>query len=93
MALGKKTGGGSRKGKVNKATKDVRAAIAQLAELNVAKVQEWLDRVAQVDPDKALDLYFKMIEYHIPKLARSEHTGRDGGPIALVQAAPLDANL
>ena len=28
-------------------------------------------------------LFLKMIEYHIPKLARSEVTGANGGPITL----------
>jgi hypothetical protein len=36
--------------------------------------------VALEDPGKAADLYLKAIEYHIPKLARSEQTGPDGGP-------------
>jgi hypothetical protein len=47
MAQGKKTGGGSRKGSPNKATADVRAAIAQLLEGNVGKFQEWLTAVAE----------------------------------------------
>jgi hypothetical protein len=36
--------------------------------------------VALEDPGKAADLYLKAIEYHIPKLARSEVSGPDGGP-------------
>lgn len=84
-------GKGRVKGVPNKATADVRAAIALLAESNVEKVQGWLDRVARTDPDKALDLYFKMIEYHIPKLARSELSGPGGGPI-VVAADRLDQN-
>lgn len=31
--------------------------------------------------------------YVHPKLANIEHSGPDGGPMALVVAAPLDANL
>ena len=33
------------------------------------------------DPKGAADLYLKAIEYHIPKLARSELTGADGQPL------------
>lgn len=32
-------------------------------------------------PDKALDIMQKMAEYHIPKLARTEHVGENQGPI------------
>jgi hypothetical protein len=72
MAEGKKTGGGSRKGIPNKATSDVRAAIALIAKANIKKLQGWLDRVAKEDPEKAAKLFLDMIEYHIPKQARTE---------------------
>lgn len=65
----------------NKVTLSVREAIAKLAETNVERCQSWLDRIAKSDPDKAFDLYLKMLEYHVPKLARSEVTGEGGGPI------------
>lgn len=81
MALGKKTGGGSRAGKPNKATTDVRAAIAVFASANVGQMSEWLAEIE--DPAKKLDLYLRALEYHIPKLARQEHTGEDGGPIVV----------
>ena len=35
-------------------------------------------------PDKALDIMQKMAEYHIPKLARTEHTGSEDKPIRYV---------
>lgn len=85
-------GKGRVKGVPNKTTSDVRAAIAQLAEANVGRCQEWLDAIAIKDPEKALDLYLKMIEYHIPKLARSELTGK-GGAAIIIQAAPTDEGL
>jgi hypothetical protein len=34
-----------------------------------------------------------VIEYHIPKLQRTEHTGKDGKDLPLVQAAPHDEGL
>lgn len=55
MARGKKTGGGSRKGSPNKATADVRAAIALLLEGNVGKFQEWLTAVAVGEQEQATD--------------------------------------
>jgi hypothetical protein len=51
MAKGKKTGGGSRKGVPNKATADVRAAIATLAEECAPKLIDWLREVE--DPREA----------------------------------------
>ena len=35
-------------------------------------------------PDKALDIMQKMAEYHIPKLARTEHIGNEDKPIRYV---------
>ena len=78
---------GRPKGSPNKATAAVREAMAVFAEGNVHKLQEWLEAVAEggegrtPDPAKAADLFLKAIEYHIPKLARTEVTGQDGGPV------------
>ena len=89
-------GGGRPKGSPNKATAAVREAIAVFAEGNAHKLQEWLDDVAmgvggnKPDPAKAADLYLRAIEYHIPKLARTEMTGVDGGP---VQVSGITINL
>jgi hypothetical protein len=54
-------------------------------------MDEWLQLVAYGDselgvkpqPDKALDIMQKLAEYHIPKLARTEITGKDDGPISI----------
>jgi len=87
---------GRPKGSPNKATAAVREAIAVFAEGNAHKLQEWLDDVAmgvggnKPDPAKAADLYLRAIEYHIPKLARTEMTGADGGP---VQVSGITINL
>jgi hypothetical protein len=43
-------------------------------------MDRWLNEVADKDPHKALDIIQKLSEYHIPKLARTEVTGLDGGP-------------
>jgi hypothetical protein len=69
---------GRAKGAVNKTTSKVREAIAIFAESNVDKLQVWLDRIAVDDPKSAASLYKDIIEYHIPKLARTE-TAHEGG--------------
>ena len=79
MAKGIKTGG-RKAGVGNKTTVDVRNAIALIAQDNAGNFARWLGEVALEDPGKAADLYLKAIEYHIPKLARSEVSGPNGGP-------------
>jgi hypothetical protein len=73
-------GPGRPKGLPNRSTQIVREAIANLLERNAGNMDRWLNEVAQDDPYKALDLMNKLSEYHIPKLARTELTGADGGP-------------
>ncbi len=75
---------GRPRGVPSKATRDVRAAIARFAEGNVDKLQGWLDRAAARDPAKAAELFVRVLEYHIPKLARTDLTG-----IALAGTAPV----
>jgi len=74
---------GRPKGSPNKSTAAVREAIAKMAEMNAPRFALWLDEVAQKSPEKACDIYLRAIEYHIPKLARTEVTGTDGQPVAM----------
>jgi hypothetical protein len=67
-------GPGRPKGSANKATAAVREAIARFAENNVGQLQSWLEKTAEKNPDKAADLFLRALEYHIPKLARTETT-------------------
>ena len=76
-------GNGRPKGSPNKSTAAVREAIAKMAEMNAPRFSNWLDQVAAKSPEKACDIYLRAIEYHIPKLARTEVTGTDGKPVAL----------
>ena len=84
-------GMGRIKGVPNKTTQNVREMIAMVAEENAPKFAEWLNTVAmgdgdkvKPDPAKAADLYLRAIEYHIPKLARTEVTGENGTPIEMM---------
>ena len=71
--------GGRAVGVPNKATADVKSAIAAFTSANVDKLDEWLNSIE--DPAKRLDLYFKALEYTMPKLARSELVGDKDQPI------------
>lgn len=74
--------GGRTKGTPNKATADVKQAIAAFTSANVDKLDMWLNAID--DPAKRLDLYFKALEYTMPKLARSEVVGDEKQPIQVV---------
>jgi hypothetical protein len=41
--------------------------------------------VIEPDPQKAFELFQSIIEYHVPKLARSEYVDGDGKPLPVVQ--------
>jgi len=82
MAKGKKTGGGSRKGSPNKATAAAREAIAAFVDGNADRLQGWLDEIAaEKGPQAAFECFSTLLEYHVPKLARQEITGKDNGPV------------
>lgn len=39
--------------------------------------------VVPPNPAKAFDMFQSVVEYHIPKLARTEHTGSDLNPVVI----------
>lgn len=81
--------GGRPKGALNKRTVEFRETVQRVLDDNAINVGKWLTAVAEgdavnevkPDPAKALDLLAKLAEYAAPKLNRTEHTGKDGGPI------------
>lgn len=86
-------------GTPNKVTTEFRETVRKLLEDNAENVGIWLKAVAdgdgegnKPDPGKALDLLSKLAEFAAPKLARHEHTGKDGAAI-VIQAGPLDERL
>jgi hypothetical protein len=112
MAHGRKppnAGKGRVKGVPNKATADVRAAIALVAQNKSADLERWLDQTAngvprlgkngrptkdflvRPDPGKAAQIYLGAIEYHIPKLSRTElSTGSDTLKVEIVDPTRRD---
>lgn len=83
--------GGRKAGTPNKLTADVRAAIARLAEGNIERCQSWLDRIAKKDPRGALDLFLRMLEYHVPKQGRVEVAGDKSRPLTVKVLRLTDA--
>jgi hypothetical protein len=75
---------GRPKGVPNKSTAMAREAIAKFVDGNSHKLQEWLDDIAtneKLGPKVAFDCFMQVAEYHVPKLARTEHTGDATAPI------------
>ena len=84
---------GRPKGVPNRVTANAREAIARFVDGNAGKLNGWLDQIAEEDGAKAaFTCFMDVVEYHVPKLARLEHTGKDGGPV-VVSATPLDQAL
>lgn len=84
--------GGSRKGKPNKVTAKAREVIAKVIDGTAPKVQGWIDQVAKADPKGALAAYTALLEFGVPKLQRTELTGKDGAPF-VVRTSQGDENL
>jgi len=87
---------GRPKGSPNKSTAMAREAIAMFVEGNAHKMQEWLEQVATgvkneddkfivlPNPEKAFGMLQSVMEYHLPKLARTEHSGDEEQPVKVI---------
>lgn len=85
--------GGRPKGVPNKTTILAREAIARFVDGNAHRLEGWLDEIARDEGAKAaFNCFMDVVEYHVPKLQRTELTGKDGGAIE-VKAAPQDERL
>ena len=84
---GPRPGAGRPAGVPNRVTVEFRDTVRRVLEENSENVGLWLSQVAtgshgkEPAPEKALDLLAKLAEYAAPKLARTEVTGADGGPV------------
>lgn len=78
----------------DKATKNAREAIARLVDDNTELMQEWLEEIKKTEgPLAAWKCMTDVIEYHIPKLSRTEMTGKDGKdlPVPAFYIQPVKA--
>ena len=76
--------GGTRKGIPNKTTVTAREAIARFVDDNAGRLAGWLDEIAVESPEKAFRAFMDVVEYHVPKLARTELSGPDGGALNVI---------
>lgn len=65
---------GRPKGTQNKVTKETREAFKTFVEDNQEHFQGWIERVAETNPAKAIELVSNLAEYVLPKLSRTELT-------------------
>ena len=78
---GRKPGPGRPKGLPNKSTAVAREAISRFVDGNADRLQGWLDEIhAEKAAEAAFRCFSDLLEYHVPKLARHEHSGPDGKP-------------
>lgn len=75
-------------GSTNQINNEIRDAFAMLLQSQIPNLQDWLNRAAQRDPIKALDLFTKISERFVPSLQRTEITGAEGVPFS-----PITINL
>lgn len=79
--------GGRQAGTPNKATGVARQAFATFVDNNADRLQAWLDEIAaneKLGPKAAFDCLMQVAEFHVPKLARTEHIGDSEKPIKYV---------
>lgn len=69
---------GRKPGTPNGVTRETREAFRLLIENNIPKLDGWLQKAAKKNPIAALTLLKDLAEFVIPKLQRTELTGKDG---------------
>lgn len=79
---GKRPGSGRPKGSTSPDITKAREAIAKFCDLNAPQIQSWFDTVAKESPERALEILYKYLEFHVPKLSRQEQQplDKDGKP-------------
>lgn len=74
--------GGRVKGVPNKSTANARAAIADFVDGNATRLNKLLDQIEKEDgPQAAFKCIVDLLEFHVPKLQRTELTGNDGADL------------
>ena len=86
---------GRPKGLPNKVTTEARELVKNILDANLPKIQEWLESTANgikddndkyivyPNPAKACDIVQNLIEYTVPKLARTEMVGDAKQPMQI----------
>lgn len=74
--------GGRIAGTPNKSTSIVKEALGSFLDGNIGRLNDLLDEIyKQFGPLVTFNCITDLVEFNVPKLARTEHTGAEGGPI------------
>jgi hypothetical protein len=74
MGFTSETATGRPKGVGNKSTEAIRTAFADLVSSNLDNMQDWLERTAEDNPAKALQIVSDIAQYSLPKLKQVDST-------------------
>ena len=69
---GNKLSKGRPKGAVNRSTEMIKLSLARAVDSTLSTLAKDLQEIKKKDPQAALELAFKLLEYTIPKLSRTE---------------------
>ncbi len=65
--------GGRKKGTPNKTTKEIKEAFEVIVDNNLNNIDEWIKKLADNNPEKAINVILKFAEYVLPKLNKTEY--------------------
>jgi hypothetical protein len=69
---GNKLATGRPKGALNRSTEEMKLTIARAVNNTLSTISKDLEEIKKRDPEKAMDLALKLMEYALPKLSRTE---------------------
>ena len=64
--------GGREKGTPNKSTKEIRDTFKNILNSNIDNLDVWIKKVAEKNPEKAVNILLKISEFILPKLNKIE---------------------
>lgn len=94
---GKREGAGRKPGVPNKATQEARELVKRILDNNLPNIESWILSTAEgimddqtgkwivnPNPAKACEIVQNLVEYSVPKLARTEVVGDEKTPVRMV---------
>lgn len=69
---GNKLSKGRPKGALNRSTEMIKLSVARAVDNTLSTLTKDLEEIKKKDPQAAIELAFKLLEYTIPKLSRTE---------------------
>ena len=69
---GNKLSKGRPSGALNRSTEQMKLTLARAANNTLNTIAEDLEKIRKKDPEKAIELSLKLMEYVLPKLSRTE---------------------